>query len=168
MTTQLSNTYDLGSLKFWALGDRVLIEEDKLKTGYECVTCDGVGQVLCDNCKGTGHNGQKRCSHCADGKVVCPGCGGKGALLVAPDIAQRRPTTGQVVSLGPECKTLKVGDNVLYSNFAGYDLNLSRAGRDVVLRILHETEILCAMDGHLDLRSLRSQSQIAEFGGTHG
>jgi hypothetical protein len=73
-----------------------------------------------------------------------------------------------VVSIGPECKTLKVGDNVLYSNFAGYDLQLDRAGRKVVLRILHEPEILCAMDGHLDLRSLRHQSQIAEFGGTHG
>ena len=28
--------YEIGSLKFWALGDRVIIREDEFKTGYEC------------------------------------------------------------------------------------------------------------------------------------
>ncbi len=161
MTT---NTYDLGSLKFWALGDRVLLQEDAFKSGYECSTCEGSGKSKCSDCDGSGHHGQKRCSHCSDGLTTCPDCGGKGGLLVAPEISQRRPTTGRVVSVGVDCKTLKVGDSVLYSNFAGYVIDLNRAGRPVSLRILHESEVLCALEGQLDLRGLRGKSEIAEFG----
>jgi co-chaperonin GroES (HSP10) len=163
--TMVSNTFDLGTLKFWALGDRVLIEEDKFKSGYECTTCEGTTKVKCEECGGTGRHGVKRCSHCSDGEITCPTCGGKGGLLVAPEISQRRPTTGRVVSVGPDCETLKVGDSVLYSNFAGYVIDLNRAGRAVSLRILHEPEILCAMEGQLELRTLKGKSEIAEFGG---
>ena len=159
----MANTYDLGSLKFWALGDRVLIEEDQFRSGYECVDCDGSGKAACGDCGGSGTHGVKKCSHCDHGTVVCPSCKGKGGLLVAPDISQRRPTTGRIVSIGVDCKTLKVGDSVLYSNFAGYVIDLDRAGRKVSLRILHEPEVLCAMEGQLELRTLRGKSEIAEF-----
>jgi len=168
---QVSNTYDLGNLKFWALGDRVLIEEDKFKSGYECEVCNGSGNAPCGSCGGSGSSATvsgARCPACeGKGCQTCSECNGKGGLLVAPDIAQRRPTTGKVVSVGVECNTLKVGDSVLYSNFAGYVIDLNRAGRPVSLRILHEPEVLCAMDGQLDMRGLRGKSEIAEFGASH-
>lgn len=157
-----SNRFTLGSLSFWATGDRLLIQEDEFRSGYECQTCGGPGKVDCSNCDGAGHNGPKKCSHCnGDGKVICSACEGKGGLLIAPETSQRRPTSGKIVSAGPECKYLKVGDSVLYSNFAGYTIDLDRAGAKVVLRILHETEILAAMSGQLTLAEMRSKSDIA-------
>jgi co-chaperonin GroES (HSP10) len=168
-TTQSSNTFDLGTLKFWALGDRVLIEEDAFRSGYECKVCDGTGKAPCEGCGGSGRSAtveSARCATCTGaGSQTCPECGGKGGLLIAPDVSQRRPTTGRVVSIGPGCATLKVGDSVLYSNFAGYVVDLNRSGRNVSLRILHEPEVLCAMDGQLELRNFKGKSEIAEFGG---
>jgi co-chaperonin GroES (HSP10) len=172
------------SLKFWALGDRVLIEEDEFKSGYECSTCDGKGRTTCANCSGVGENSGKKCSTCdAAGITTCPACNGKGGIIVAPEISERRPSTGQVVSVGHKCKMLNVGDTVLYSNFAGYVVDLDTGKQlhaapstvtsiksgslgykgKVTLRILHENEILTGMDGHLTLTNLRGKNDIAAY-----
>jgi co-chaperonin GroES (HSP10) len=167
--TSLSSrgTFDLGDLKFWALGDRVLIQEDEFKTGYECMQCGGSGKAPCGDCEGRGEHLRagvaRKCSHCENGAVTCPECNGKGGLIVAPEIAERRPTTGKVVSVGDKCHTLKVGDSVMYSNFAGYVVDLQAAGRPVVLRILHETEVLCGMSGQLQLRNYRGKNEITQY-----
>lgn len=166
MATSLdTNTFDIGPIKFWALGDRILIREDEFKTGYECSTCGGSGTAPCDNCAGSGTTqGKFKCSHCdGKGEQTCAHCGGKGGLLVAPDIAQRRPTTGKVVSVGDDVSHVKVGDSVLYSNFAGFVVDLAPAGKKVTLRILHEAEILCGMEGQLEMRTLRGKTEIATF-----
>lgn len=159
--------FELGDLKFRALGDRVIILEDEFKTGYECTHCGGTGKVACGDCGGTGtyKRGQVdiKCSQCRDGAVTCPECNGKGGLIVAPEIAQRRPTTGKVVSAGLECEVLKPGQSVMYSNFAGYVVDLARAGRTVTLRILHETEVLCELDGQLELKNFKGKTEVAEF-----
>ena len=78
---------------------------------------------------------------------------------MVPDIAQRRPSTGQVVSTGDKVKYFKVGDNVLYSNFAGHAMDLERSGHKVVVRILHESEILAQVQGHLELRAVQNQRE---------
>lgn len=149
-TTSLTSegTFEVGPLKFWALGDRVLIEEDQFRSGYECEGCGGSG-------KSTVVKGAK-----------CSECGGTGVIkggIVTPETAQRRPTTGKVVSIGDQCHVLKPGQSVLYSNFAGYVIDLNRAGEPVVLRILHESEVLCAMEGQLEMRTLRGKQEIATF-----
>lgn len=167
-----SNTFDMGELKFEALGDRLIIQEDEFKTGYECVTCGGNGSHTCGVCKGTGHRGIKKCSDCeGKGTLICDNCKGKGGLIIAPEVSQRRPTSGTIVSAGPG-KTemgklipmqLKVGQSVLYSNFAGYVIDLNRAGKNITLRILHESEILCRLEGHLTMTNLRGKTDIATF-----
>lgn len=168
-TSTTPSKFEVGALKFWALGDRVLIREDEFKTGYECTLCGGATTVSCDSCNGSGLSAttkHARCSQCAGTqKTTCPQCNGKGGLLIAPETSQRRPTTGVVVSAGPSCKVLKVGDPVMYSNFAGYTVDLADAGHPVTLRILHETEILCGMEGQLELRNFKGKTEIAEFGG---
>jgi co-chaperonin GroES (HSP10) len=65
-----------------------------------------------------------------------------------------------VVSTGDKVKYFKVGDNVLYSNFAGHAMDLERATEGkVVIRILHESEILAQVQGHLELRTVQNQRQ---------
>lgn len=167
-----SNAFDMGELKFEALGDRLIIQEDEFKTGYECTTCNGETKVMCDGCGGFGTRGVKKCSDCSgEGKVTCPNCKGKGGIIIAPEVSQRRPTSGTIVSAGPG-KTemgklipmqLKVGQSVLYSNFAGYVIDLNRAGKNITLRILHESEILCRLEGHLTMTNLRGKTDIATF-----
>lgn len=160
------NILDIGPAKFEALGDRVLILEDEFRSGYECTTCSGHGKIKCPNCDGLGevsHGGPNmRCHVCEGSKAIsCPECGGKGGILVVPEVSQRRPTTGSVVSVGPECKSLSPGQGVMYSNFAGYVVDLARAGEPITLRILHETEVLCKVSGHLDLKTFKSKTEVA-------
>lgn len=157
------NTFDLGHLKFEALGDRLIILEDEFKTGYECSKCNGHGKIGCYECsaQGTKPNG-KKCSSCeGSGHVVCDQCGGKGGLIIAPETAQRRPTTGRIVSAGDRVQHLRVDQNVMYSNFSGYVVDLERAGQPICLRIVHETEVLCRIEGHLTLSNLKGKSDIA-------
>ncbi len=164
--------FEVDTVKFGALGDRVLIEEDQFKSGYDCTVCSGTGSVLCADCAGRGihtrtrpsEDGEvevtTRCNQCGGAKKVpCTVCKGKGALLVVPDTAQRRPSTGTIVSAGRGCTYLKEGQKVVYSNFSGHTLDLERAGVPVVLRILHESEVLAAVDGHLELRVMREQTE---------
>jgi hypothetical protein len=171
---QLSNAGDanrfvLETVKFEAFGDRVLILEDEFKSGYECSTCNGAGKFQCTACQGHGtvsYGGPElMCSLCNGNKVVtCEACNGKGGLLVVPDDQKRRPTTGTIVSKGEDVEILKVGQSVLYSSFAGHTMDLYRAtGEKVVIRILHEPEILTLVTGHLDLRAVRGKSEIAQF-----
>jgi co-chaperonin GroES (HSP10) len=157
------NSFSAGKVEFEALSDRILIEEDPFRSGYECTGCGGSGKAGCGNCVGGTTSTGKKCSHCEDGMVTCSVCSGKGGLLIAPEVSQRRPTTGKVVSVGEDVKTLRVGDSVMYSNFAGYVVDLARAGQSVVLRILHESEVLCKVRGQLELRTLRGKSEVAVF-----
>src|SRR6266851_3522940 len=153
--------FDVGTVRFAAFGDRLLISEDAFRSGYECRGCSGTGKITCPNCTGSGVVRAKfKCSPCDGvGRIVCPECNGKGGILVVPEVSERRPSTGQVVSTGDKVKYFKVGDNVLYSNFAGHAMDLERAGVKGVVRILHESEILAQVDGHLELRSIQNQRE---------
>ena len=176
-----SNVFSIGNIKFEAFGDRLIVLEDEFKTGYECSVCGGSGHRHCLPCDGKGTRQSvkgegpfKKCSDCdGKGSTVCSGCNGKGGLIIAPDVAQRRPTTGKVVSAGKgKIATdtgklipmqIRVGDSVMYSNFSGYVVDLESSGRPICLRIIHESEVLCRMEGNLTLSSLRGKSDIATF-----
>lgn len=155
--------FEAGAVAFEALGDRVLIREDKFRSGYECKSCGGDGSLLCEGCHGKGKsriNPSARCSECqGSGRIVCRECSGKGGLLEIPEVAERRPSTGTVVSVGPDCKTLAEGDSVLYSNFAGHAVHLKPGDTETVMRILHEKEVLCKVSGHVDLRTFAGHAE---------
>ena len=162
-----AEVFRVGAVGFFATGDHVLIREDEFKSGYECPTCGGVGTLACPECDGSGKSAvvpDARCKSCnGDQKITCPECEGKGGLLVVPDQSQRRPTTGEIVSVGPECGWRRVGDTVMFSNFSGHAVDLDRAGHKVVLRILHEKEILCGVEGHLELRTVRHKTELTSI-----
>jgi len=173
-----SNIYHAADMGFEASFERVLVLEDEFRSGYECDRCKEKGKITCDNCQGQGNTAgisldgrppvAKKCSQCSgEGKLQCPDCKGKGMLLEIPDVAKRRPTTGQIVSLGSEVKGYKLHEFVAYPNFCGevWDLSgLDAEGveRTVVLRIMKEREILCKISGHLSLRRMKNRaSQIS-------
>lgn len=160
-----SEIYYVGKVGFFATSDYIIIEEDEFRSGYECTNCVGVGKVTCTRCHGTGESGivaGAKCSQCeGSGVDTCEVCYGKGGLLVVPEQSQRRPTTGKIVSVGPDTKQLQVGANVLYSNFSGHAIDLRRAtGQKVVLRILHEKEVLSGVVGHLELSGYSGVTDI--------
>jgi chaperonin GroES len=59
--------------------------------------------------------------------------------IIIPDNAQRRPTKGRVVAIADNITDIKVGDYVLYSQFAGYLLIF---GGLPAMRMLGYEEIL--------------------------
>jgi co-chaperonin GroES (HSP10) len=155
--------FKAGEVSFYALGDRVIVREDAFKSGYECRTCEGKGRIHCNDCNEgfSKTNGVIKCKTCGGSTTyVCPDCDGKGGVLVVPEQSQRRPSSGLIVSVGEDCKVLREGESVLYSNFAGYAIDLDRAGISTCLRILHEKEVLCRVEGHLELRTMRNKTDI--------
>lgn len=106
-------------------GDRLIIEEDKMRLGFECKTCDGDGYIIdkpCPNCNGEksvqGIDERIACRFCCSGRditgvpqgqgyLTCPDCKGKGALVVIPQVSERRPTSGTIRSKGPEVSRCK-------------------------------------------------------------
>lgn len=141
--------YGVGAVELAALGDRVLIVEDQFKSGYECFTCGGSGKV--------------KSTLVAGAAKTCPDCNGKGGVLVVPDANQRRPTTGTIVSVGEACKVLTVGEKVMFSNFAGLVTDFHSESGTVCVRILHETEVLSRMRGHLSLRDMKGQAEVTSI-----
>jgi len=64
--------------------------------------------------------------------------------IIIPDKAQRSPTKGTVICVADDITDIKVGDHILYSQFAGYLLNFEGLtpmrvmGYNEVLAILHK------------------------------
>jgi hypothetical protein len=169
-TPQISNIYHAGHLTFEAKFDRVLVIEDEFRSGYECDRCEKSGKILCPDCdNGSSRlNPEVRCKSCAgEHKIDCPDCNGKGETIVIPDTAKRRPTTGQIVSIGSEVKGWQLGESACYPNFCGevWDLSgidIDGVERTIVLRIMKERELLCGITGQLSVRRMKNRaSQIS-------
>jgi co-chaperonin GroES (HSP10) len=168
-----SNQIQLGTLTMKAKGNRVIIVGDEFRTGYECVTCGGRGEVTCENCEGTGTSAitQKgRCSKCEGRKMeVCPSCKGKGGLLEIPEDRKARPTTGRIVSIGPRVEDYKVGESALFTSFSGHAFDLTAEdvhGKEILITIwvLREDELMAEVSGHTALRQVRKSMAMATAG----
>jgi co-chaperonin GroES (HSP10) len=152
----VKNVFRVGTVEFEALGDRVIVLEDQFVSGYECKACQGHGWVPCTECvEGKSKlNPNIQCRVCSGTqKAPCEKCSGKGALLVIPEKSERRPTTGTIVSVGEGCKVMQKDSKVMYGSFAGHVVTLG----EIVLRVLHESEILCRVSGHLEYRAAAAE-----------
>lgn len=58
--------------------------------------------------------------------------------IFIPDSAKEKPQGGIVVAAGPECKTVKDGDAVLFAKYAGSEFSVD--GDDLI--IMREDDIL--------------------------
>lgn len=141
------------------LGDRVIVRRDVLESEYSCKACSGRGyeeDAVCPGCGGVQEvvKGESvvPCPDCAvlgyakesqwsSGRVpcsVCRGSGWRGGIII-PAVSQAKPITGIVVSLGPECKVLKLGDRVIHSKYAGHELEVSKSEAFTFMR---ESEVI--------------------------
>src|SRR6267142_5973894 len=108
-----SNVLTLGTMEWEAHFDRIIVLQDDFRSGLECKRCLGrdvrkeISVISCENCNGTGKSvivKDGKCSMCSgDGVIPCPECKGKGGTLILPENAERRPTTGTIVSAGERC-----------------------------------------------------------------
>jgi hypothetical protein len=159
------NIYVAEDVGFQAEFANIIVVEDEFKSGYECQSCDATGQVKCTECDdGSSRvNHEIKCKVCqGDLLMTCPTCKGKKEFIVVPDNAKRRPTSGHVVSVGPEVTRYKRGDYVLYSSFCGEVMDLTGLDgegreRKVVIRFLKERETISRMHGQMTMRRIRKQ-----------
>lgn len=122
-----------------ALGDRIIVRRDTLESEYVCRSCRGKGHTdeTCKLCDGKQQKDGIECRACSvlgyesekthpSGFTVCSYCRGSGWKngIVIPEVAQGKPVTGVVVSLGPATTLLKLGDRVLHSKFSGHTLEM--------------------------------------------
>ena len=154
-----------GSLQFYAVrgnmaaavfADRIMIQRDTMESAYSCRSCKGKGhtEVVCPTCKGNrvGIDGSEGCRSCkvlgydrevwhSSGFVQCEFCRGVGspAGIVIPESAKSSPISGIVVSTGPRCLNLQLGDRVLFSRYAGHEM-VTPDGESFFT--MHEHEVL--------------------------
>lgn len=137
---------DLG-ISLEAVADKIIILVDGYKSGYECKTCSGTGRVESPIVSGA--------------KTDCSDCKGKGKLLEIPDTAKSMPSTGVVVSMGPDTKFMRykkanateeelnnigiqIGTRVVYGIHVGTPIPIKG---NIKLRIMRENEPLCRIFG---------------------
>ena len=138
-----------GKIALKADYDKIVILLDKFKTGFECKSCGGEGTFeQCPRCLGEGKDRFGQICGVCHGEPAniigkqCPDCRGIGTSIVIPESAKAIPTSGIIVSLGPDCKTRKIGDRVLFGAHTGYMLPFKG---NVKLRIMREHEPLCSI-----------------------
>jgi chaperonin GroES len=156
---------DRGRLQFFAytkhyasacFGDRVMVMRDTMESIYGCRFCKGKGhsEITCPTCKGTriDIDGTSDCRSCqvlgydrevkhACGYTRCTSCHGAGSAggIVLPDSVKQSPISGIVVSVGPQCVNLRLGDRVLHSRYAGHT---KYAPDGEVFTVMLESEVL--------------------------
>ena len=168
-----TNILKLGTFQTEAFNDRILVVEDEFRSGFECPECVGkkkivspeLEELVCESCNGSGKSvivKDAKCSGCkGSGRTLCPTCKGKGGVIVVAQASERRPTTGTVVSIGPEVKNVERGESVLYTSFSGhvYDLALPN-GQEISIRIIQPMDILAKVSGHLELKRVKKSQAV--------
>ncbi len=141
-------------------GDRILVRKDVLELEDACKACHGRGYdegAVCVDCAGAqrvsvGDDQSIPCGSCtvlgydreqkwSCGRKPCEKCYGTGwrAGVVIPQVAERKPITGIIVSVGPDCKLYKLGDRVIHSRYAGHEMTVAKNESFVMMR---ESEVL--------------------------
>jgi len=58
--------------------------------------------------------------------------------IYIPDSAKEKPQGGEIMAAGPDCKTVKKGDSILFAKYAGSEFSMD--GDDLI--IMREDDIL--------------------------
>lgn len=140
-------------------GDRIMLRRDILESQYSCKACKGLGYddgAICGNCGGhaketvrnqAGESTEAPCRVCrvsgygkevwySCGKHKCSKCNGSGwrGGIIIPEESQSQAITGVVVSVGPDVRTWKIGDRLMFSRYAGHTLEVSKTESFIMMR----------------------------------
>lgn len=152
---------DLG-IGIEALGDKIVVLMDSYRSGYECTVCKGVGKIKTEiRCKcdpedwdvnkhvapGTRNRFGESCLECMGNYLekrksvvqTCPTCKGKGSTLIIPDSAKSLPTTGVVISCGPDVTRIKIHTRIIATPHSGIYIPMKG---NVPVKIYHQHEPL--------------------------
>ena len=61
--------------------------------------------------------------------------------LIVPETAQEKPQTGRVVAAGPKCKQARADQTVLYTRYAGVEIDINRT----TYIVLREDDVMMAL-----------------------
>lgn len=145
-----------------AIGDKIVVLMDSFRSGYECTGCKGVGKVKNEiRCKcdppdwnadtnltpGTRNRFGEPCLECMGNYKqkrkfevqTCPTCKGKGSTIIIPDSAKSLPTTGIVISCGPDVTKIKLHSRIVATPHSGIYIPMKG---NVPVKIYHEYEPL--------------------------
>ena len=150
-----------------AVGDNILVLIDSYRSGYECTVCKGTGKLhrvsrcVCDPDisddrldfpRGSRNRFGAECETCngsylemrIDDVVTCNKCEGKGAILVIPENAKSLPTTGIILSMGPEVtrKGIALNKRVVCTPHSGVGLPMKG---NIPVKVYRQHEPLCVM-----------------------
>jgi co-chaperonin GroES (HSP10) len=139
-------------------GDRIMVLRDIKESSYSCKACKGTGyeeDLTCGNCGGTaketvrtdGGTAEVPCRACrvlgygheqgySSGHKKCAKCNGSGwrGGIIIPEESQKEAITGIVVSLGPDTRTYKIGDRLMFSRFTGHTMEISKTTSYIIMR----------------------------------
>lgn len=164
-----------GKLGLEAIEDKILILIDKFKSGYECKDCNETGiyrSCECERNKTPGRkiygNFDKLCPYCEGNQFIrderrgksCSTCKGTGSTVIMPENARAIPTSGVIVSLGPLCKTRRIGERVLFGAHTGYFLPFKGNAK---IRVMREDEPMCKILAIDNTNTLGDFLQIDEY-----
>jgi hypothetical protein len=156
-----------------AVGDNIIVLIDSYRSGYECTACKGTGKLreikrcVCDPdipdekladyqgegvLRGTRNKFGAVCDNCggdyvskrSDKMIECPTCHGKGASLIIPDTAQSLPTTGVILSVGPDGTRSGIVRNkrIVATPHSGVFLPMKS---NIPVKVYRQHEPLCVM-----------------------
>ena len=154
---QVDNTVFVvaGKIALEAVENKILILIDKFRSGYDCKDCNETGTYASCECERAGTPGRsirgkfdKVCPFCSGSEDTrnsrrganCISCKGTGSTLTMPENARAIPTSGVIVSAGPDVKTRRIGERVLFGAHTGYYLPFKGNAK---IRCMREDEILC-------------------------
>lgn len=150
-----------------AVGDNILVLVDSYRSGYECTACLGTGQLRMKsrcNCdpdipneelevkRGTRNRFDAACEICGgdylskriETLVMCEKCKGKGSSLFIPENAKTLPTTGVILSKGPDVTRggIEVNRRIIATPHSGVFLPMKGS---IPIRCYRQHEPLCVM-----------------------
>jgi co-chaperonin GroES (HSP10) len=67
----------------------------------------------------------------------------KGGIILS-DYSTKRPTSGTIVAIGSRVQERKIGERVIYGEFAGHKQMINLKGKDVEILVMTESDI-CAL-----------------------
>jgi predicted RNA-binding Zn-ribbon protein involved in translation (DUF1610 family) len=151
------------NVAFEGISNKIIVLLDRYTSGYECPKCKGMQKVtrttrckcdpvdfdpekhlepgtknrhgaLCEDCNGDFMS--KRTSTVID----CPMCKGKGGNIIIPDSAKSLPTTGVVLSKGPDVTRIRLHRRIIATPYSGTFLPMKGNAR---IKVYTENEPLC-------------------------